>query len=266
MQDKRKKKFLLFFTNIINFIIMVVKEVTKMIKKELESNKRYIATMVTSYKYNKDLLEKTEEVKCYLEILEYLKREQECQKFLNDLEIGEDGTVFSFYDEYQDRAQKSTHFGLAKSLNFALDLIRQNKEEEIIELGDKFYILSFEQFQSYLDNAREILTDMNYVHGDRLFDNEYQYVIHENPKNYSVVDFRQLVSLTKSDLEQNYNIFHVWITLDLCFAIKKEKFDSLNVWENLTPREYEAFYGEKAKQILGLVSKKEKSKGRKLNT
>lgn len=255
----------IIFTSIVDFIIMLMKEVIEVIEKELEANKRYTDTMIKTYKAQKDSLEKTEEVKSYLEVTESLMKEQEFQKFLSQLEIGEDGTVFSPYEEYQDRALKNTHFGLSKALNFAIDLIRKYKGREIFEDDVEFYMLPYEQFQLYLDNAREILTDMNYVSGDRLFDNEYKYVIHQNPKNYSVVDFEKVFPLSKEKLEQNYDIFHVWVTLDKCFAIEQEMFDSLIVWESLTPREKEAFYGKKAKQILGLIPTKEKKRERVKN-
>lgn len=240
-----------------------MKEVIEVIHKELESNKRYTATMVKAYQYQKEALEQTSDVKYYLEVLKNLKKKQEFQKFLSQLEIGEDGTVFSPYEEYPDKSQMNTHFGLARAFHFVVDLIRQYREEDLVLLGDdEFYFLSFEEFKLYLDNAREILTDMNYVSGDRLFDNEYDYVIHENPRNYSVVDFQSLLPLTNSVLEQNYFLHHVYITLDGCFAIEREMFVSLIVWENLTPREREAFYGEKAKQILGLIPEKEKKRER----
>lgn len=235
-----------------------------MIKRELESNKRFTATMIQAYQQQKNFLEQTEDVKYYLETSQSLTKEQKFQEFLNQLEIGEDGTVFSPYDEYRDKAHQHSHFGLTRSFDFAIDLIRKNKREEVSELDDQFYILTFEEFQLYLDNARAVLTDMNYVDGDRLFDNQYDYVIHQNPKNYSVVDFGSLLPLTKKDLEQNYGIFNVWITLEggIAFAIEYEKFDSLFILENLTPREREAFYGDKAKQILGLMSKREKKRER----
>lgn len=98
-----------------------------MIKKKLDSDKRYIDFMIETYKKQKDWLKETEEVKCYLEVLCGLDEKQEFQKFLNRLEIGEDGTVFSPYEEYQDKAHKNTHFGLSRSLNFAIDLIRKYK-------------------------------------------------------------------------------------------------------------------------------------------
>lgn len=58
------------------------------------------------------------------------------------------------------------------------------------------FIITYDQFKDYLDNARTILTDMNYHQGDRKFPNECNMAIYLNPKYYSVVDFEKLLSFT----------------------------------------------------------------------
>ncbi len=250
-----------------NFVIVIKiaktrKEVKFMIKEELEAKKRNTDNTINNYQKLKTDLQTKEVVKYYVETIANLEHEQKIQTFLSGLEVGEDGTVFSPITQQTDKSAQSTHFGLSKTLTFAIDCLRKGD-------ATKFYVgryfISFKQFQSYLENAKTILTDMNYVQGDRLFDNEYGYIIHENPKNYSVVDFEALLPLTDETFKTNYLLPYVSICNKNFFSIEKRilYLNSVLPQEDLTPREREAFYGKKAQQILGILPKAVKVKIKK---
>ena len=107
------------------------------------------------------------------------------QELINKLEIGEDGIYLAPYDEYGDKAYKSTHFGLSSLLTFAFDLLNSELEEEYLQI-------SFNDFYNYVENAKEILTDMKHIEGDRLIQNNYNLTIYQNPKNYSVIELNSI--------------------------------------------------------------------------
>ena len=66
------------------------------------------------------------------------------QNFLKQLEIGEDGTIFSPYKEYYDRFYQNTHFGLSRTLGYAFDLMNQMEKDD--ERFDDIQIKKFRIF------------------------------------------------------------------------------------------------------------------------
>ena len=170
------------------------------------------------------------------------------QKFIDKIEIGDDGTVFSPYNQYDIKGLKSTHYGLSKMLEFAFDLMNK----EVIDNNKDYIEISFDDFYNYTENARRVLTDMNYVSGDRLADNDYGFIIYENPKNYSVVELNSILPISDEELQRSYIVIGIHATND-SFIAKKPLSSYISTYNNFTPREKEAFYGEEAKKALGIL-------------
>ena len=186
---------------------------------------------------------------------------EEYQQFLDKLEIGTDGTIFSPFDKYQDNAHNRSYYGLSCMLKNAFWNIHENDNP------NDYLELSFEAFLNYVNNAREILTDMNYFSGDRLYENNYCLEIYENPKNYSVVDFKTLFSLSDQEFISSFDMNGIIVSNHHFIGLNEEEIYKSD-YANLTPREREAFYGEKAKKSLGIGLSKEKvrTKEKKLDT
>ena len=174
------------------------------------------------------------------------------QELINKLEIGEDGIYLAPYDEYGDKAYKSTHFGLSSLLTFAFNLLNSELEEEYLQI-------SFNDFYNYVENAKEILTDMKYIEGDRLIQNNYNLTIYQNPKNYSVIELNSILPITEEQLQRSYMVPKIHVINDH-FITEQEAIQCINPEKILTPREKEAFYGKKARQCLGLLPNKQKKK------
>lgn len=194
-------------------------------------------------------LESLEIIEEYLEQLKIIEHEKEYKKFLSELTIGEDGTVFSKQRNIVDKSSSNLHFGLSKTLEYALGFIQRYNYEEYFNCSGKFRI-SYEDFQKYLDNAISILNDMNYYDGDKLVSNNYGLEIYENPMNYSIVDFRKLTPMDDKEFRMNYNVKSImagancFVTLDRFMILDSEL-------QKMGDREYEAFFGEEAQRILG---------------
>ena len=174
------------------------------------------------------------------------------QEFIKKLEKNQDGIYFAPHDEFGIKAYKSTHFGLSILLTFAFDLLNSEIEEEYLQI-------SFNDFYNYVENAKNILTEMKYIEGDRLIPNDYNFTIYENPKNYSVVELNSLLPITEEQLQRSYMVPKIHIVNDH-FITEKEVLQNKNIEKTLTPREKEAFYGEQARKILGLLPNIQKKK------
>lgn len=217
--------------------------------KELESKKENSSFLLTQAIEKKFELESLEIIKEYLNQLKIIENEKEYQKFLDELVVGEDGTIFSKCCDIVDKSSSNLHFGLSKTLNYALGFIQRYNYEEYYNYSGKFRI-SYEDFQKYLDNAIGILNDMRCYNDDRLVNNNYGLEIYENPMNYSIVDFRELTPMDDKKFRMNYNMSSIMAGVN-CF-VTLDKFAILDKdIEKLTDREFEAFFGEKAQQILG---------------
>jgi len=225
-------------------------------KEELKSKKIYNKLLLDTSKTAKILLEHEKIVMEYLKRIEIIEREQEYQAYLNRLEIGQDGVVFSPYEEHQTNAFKRTHFGLSEILKhaFYLESILNNEQESFLE----YYSISFANIQKYIENAYNILTDMNYVEGDRLVKNPYNLEIYENPKNYSLVDFNALQPFNSEKLRISYDVPEVSV-MDNYFVAQKESILNFKP-RGLTKREEDAFYGENAKKSLEYLPSRKKEK------
>lgn len=225
---------------------MTVKE----LKQEIDNNE-FILNQALEKKFE---LESLEIIKDYLEQLKVIENEKEYQKFLSELVIGEDGTVFSKQREIVDKSCSNLHFGLSKTLRYALGFIQRYNYEEYQNFSGKFRI-SYDDFQNYLDNALVILNDMNYYKGDKLVSNIYGLDIYENPMNYSVVDFRKLTPMDEQKFRMNYNFESVMAGAN-CF-VNLNRFTILDKeLEKMSDREFEAFFGKEAQKILGYSTPK----------
>lgn len=224
-------------------------------KKEI--NNRFLEELIGARKK----LEQTYTVQKYFGVLKNIEKNLECQKYLESLEIGIDGTVFSPYEEYVTNDFKATHFGLSKVLVYAFDLLgRNNKKNGQMEMVS---IISFEALMDYVANAREILSDMQYYEGDRTVEGKYGLgivdKIYENPRNYSIVELKEVLPLTNFEFRNNYNVNEVFVEGREFVALDPVRL-SKSDYEKLTPREREAFYGEGAKKALRVEEVKVKVK------
>lgn len=222
-----------------------------MTSKELTIEKDNSKTILDVGINLKESLEEKIVVQQYLGVIKRIEDEKAYQRFLNRLEVGNDETVFSPYDEYQDNVHSRRYYGLSRMLKIAFGVVHENRKQ------DDYLEISFEQFFNYIENAYEVLTDMNYVSGDRLYQNEYDLELYENPKNYSVVDFKQLLTLTDQELITSFDVYGIIISNNYFIAINDEGLYE-EKYVNLTPREREAFYGNKAMKALGILSRKER--------
>ena len=208
--------------------------------------------MVATASYQKEKLEELEDVKSYLKFLVALEKGNIYRKFLQQLEIGRDGTVFAPYCCNKDKAFSNNHFGLSVILKYVFGYIQKEMDLDTT-IGLR---VSFDTLEDYVINACEILTDMNYMDGDRTVENDYGLEIYENPKNYSVVDFAAINAerdkFTNEAFKLSYNV--PGILIDDYGFVAVNDINLVNDYNKMTPREKEAFFGTKASKILGLSS------------
>lgn len=180
----------------------------------------------------------------YLKNCKLLEEKQSFDSFLNGLELGEDGTLFSKYDDNKQKGLSSTHYGLSIILRNAFRILLDNDIKSV----------SYDSILKYVANAEEKLHQMKYMEGDKKVFNKYGVVVYENPKNYSLVDFKQIIpTLTQKKLEMSYNLTGIVVNES---ARKFESLDDISFDDksNLSSREQEAFFGEDA--LLSLDIKK----------
>lgn len=220
-----------------------------MTDKELKIKLKDNEELLIEANNRKNVLEDLVVVKDYLEQLKLIDEKQKYQLFLNRLEVGEDGTVFAKRRDIINKSCSNFHFGLSKTLRYALGFIQRFNYDEYYNYSG-YFRLSYDDFQKYLDNAILILNDMNYYEGDRKVENDYGLEIYENPMNYSVVDFQNLIPFDYKQFMVSYHLNSImpgsncFVTLDR-FCLSDEDLEKLN------SREYEAFFGEEAQRILG---------------
>ena len=180
----------------------------------------------------------------YLRCCKLWEEKQSFGNFLNDLELGEDGTLFSKYDDNKQKGLSSTHYGLSVILRNAFKLLTDNGINSI----------SYDSILKYIANAEEKLHQMKYMEGDKKVTNRYGVAVYENSKNYSLVDFKRIIpTLTQKKLEMSYNLTGIVVNES---ARKFESLDDISFDDksNLSSREQEAFFGEDA--LLSLDIKK----------
>lgn len=180
----------------------------------------------------------------YLKNCKLLEEKQSFASFLNGLELGEDGTLFNKYDDNKQKGLNSTHYGLSIILRNAFRILLDNDIKSV----------SYDSILKYIANAEEKLHQMRYMEGDKKVTNRYGVAVYENPKNYSLVDFKQIIpTLTQRKLEMSYNLTGIVVNES---ARKFESLDEISFDDksNLSSREQEAFFGEDA--LLSLDIKK----------
>ena len=213
------------------------------VKNAVESSISFTENLINKLELNPTVID-------YLEKLKLLKRLEQKKKFLNELEIGEDGTFFNSSQKYFQKGLSSTYFGLSIILANAFSLLSTCSSKKL---------LSYEEVIAYTKNAQEKLQRMYYIEGDKKIANSFGLDVYENPKNYSVIDFEEICPfLTQKKLEDHYNIPGIVIRPELrFFEINKEYLMNENL--NIPLRIREAFYGIDAQKILGInENKKEK--------
>ena len=178
----------------------------------------------------------------YLRNCKLLEEKQSFDSFLNGLELGEDGTLFNKYDDNKQNGLSSTHYGLSIILRNAFRILLDNDIKSV----------SYDSILKYIANAEEKLHQMKYMEGDKSVSNKYGVVVYENPKNYSLVDFKQIIpTLTQRKLEISYNLTGIAVNES---ARKFESLDDISFDDkfNLSSREQEAFFGDDALLSLGI--------------
>lgn len=178
----------------------------------------------------------------YLRNCKLLEEKQSFDSFLNGLELGEDGTLFNKYDDNKQKGLSSTHYGLSVILRNAFRILLDNDIKSV----------SYDSILKYIANAEEKLHQMKYMEGDKSVSNKYGVVVYENPKNYSLVDFKQIIpTLTQKKLEMSYNLTGIVVNES---ARKFESLDDISFDDkfNLSSREQEAFFGDDALLSLGI--------------
>ena len=178
----------------------------------------------------------------YLKNCKLLEEKQSFDSFLNGLELGEDGTLFNKYDDNKQNGLSSTHYGLSIILRNAFRILLDNDIKSV----------SYDSILKYIANAEEKLHRMKYMEGDKRVSNKYGVVVYENPKNYSLVDFKQIIpTLTQRKLEMSYNLTGIVVNES---ARKFESLDDISFDDkfNLSSREQEAFFGDDALLSLGI--------------
>ena len=178
----------------------------------------------------------------YLRNCKLLEEKQSFDSFLNGLELGEDGTLFNKYDDNKQNGLSSTHYGLSVILRNAFRILLDNDIKSV----------SYDSILKYIANAEEKLHQMKYMEGDKSVSNKYGVVVYENPKNYSLVDFKQIIpTLTQRKLEMSYNLTGIVVNES---TRKFESLDEISFDDksNLSSREQEAFFGEDALLSLGI--------------
>lgn len=175
--------------------------------------------------------------------------------------ISEDETVFAPYYDAPNKSCSRNHFGLSDVLEYALFLVHDYNYREL-GFVSVYTKLSFDSFQKYLDNAILVLNDMRYYDGDRLIENNYGLEVYNNPKNYSVVNFRELMPLDDKQFRRSYNLDCIMVENN-SFVTLSTIFVSDSKLKGLSFREYEVFFGEGALKALGIFSENVK---KKLNT
>ncbi len=178
----------------------------------------------------------------YLRCCKLLKEKQSFGNFLNGLELGEDGSLFSKYDDNKQKGLSSTHYGLSVILRNAFKLLTDNGIKSV----------SYDSILKYIANAEEKLHQMRYMEGDKKVTNRYGVAVYENPRNYSLVDFEQIIpTLTQRKLEMSYNLSGIIVdeSARRFECLEGSTFDDKS---NLSSREKEAFLGEDALLSLGI--------------
>lgn len=178
----------------------------------------------------------------YLRNCKLLEEKQSFDSFLNGLELGEDGALFNKYDDNKQKGLSSTHYGLSVILRNAFRILLDNDIKSV----------SYDSILKYIANAEEKLHQMKYMEGDKSVSNKYGVVVYENPKNYSLVDFKQIIpTLTQKKLEMSYNLTGIVVNES---ARKFESLDDISFDDkfNLSSREQEAFFGDDALLSLGI--------------
>ena len=120
-------------------------------------------------------------------------------------------------------------------------------------------MLSYEEIDAYTKNAQDKLQRMYYIEGDKKIVNSFGISVYENPRNYSVVNLKEIYpSLTQKRLEEHYNVPGIVVYPEFrIFEIQKNYLMDNN--SVLSLRVQEAFYGADAQRILGISeNKKEK--------
>ena len=240
--------------------------------EQLEELKKISTENYNNLKNKIKELEESKEVKEYLENINKLQNSKKYKEFLNFLDIGEDGTIFEPYNETTDKY----HYGLIEVLRHIeylkyLNYQKLNNENITLEEYNKKYNdnteISLKQINQYIENATKILNNMRYYEQDRRVKNDYKLEIYENPKKYSIINFKEvleLFSIKKYILQilisektnQSYKNNEFIISKkenNYTFRIKKENNIKPIYTHKLTSREFEAFYGTDAQNTLSLV-------------
>jgi len=230
--------------------------------EELEKEKKNNQDLYKKATNNVAQMEQTLEIQNYLQELENIKYYENYEKFLNGLEIGEDGTIFAPRRNYN-----YTTFDLSEFIRYAFTLKYYGKENEENQVPSMQ--VSFKNLREYRLSAIKTLREMKKYPDEREVENLYGLEVYPNPKEnfecaettlllncimapniYSLqeeleqrgerkieVDDKQKIITISDDIETGSLSFSNFIPVDIT---------------SLSMREQNAFFGEEAQRIFGV--------------
>ncbi len=214
-----------------------------MINKKIEKLKEESRASYDLAVANKLAMEQTVEVKNYLKEIEKITEQLQYQEFLENLEIGEDGTLFA------PSSSKKKYYEGTLVLKYALIL---KCKGEFLKLPDcpltsvtinRKCSLKCCDFLRYLRNAESVLTEMKRYRGDKVVSEKNGIEIIQNPKNIAIdlesEEKNLLCALEKYGKDAEFRISNDDI----------ENFRSFDIY-SLSKREQSAFFGKRAQNIL----------------
>lgn len=210
---------------------------------------------------NIELMEQTIEIQNYLKEQEKKKDQEEYQKFINNLKVGEDGTIFGPVSN-----DRYATILLSEFIQYALSLKyydKNSKENCCCEV-------SYTQLIEYEKNAMKILKEMIGYPDDEYLENPYNLEIYRNPREIKFCSESALLNncffvpneYSLSDELSSRGMKEVIVTEDekivLIDAWIKGKyhrgfsnFEPIDI-KSLRIREQNAFFGQEAQRILGV--------------
>lgn len=223
---------------------------------------------------NIERMQKNPVIQLYLEEQENLKRISTYQQYLEQVEIGEDGTIFE-----NKNSSKPKYYTLSHLFNCILSLKYYGSDQA----PNTGISITYSEFLLYLDTVQTLLNRNKKYEGDKKIANPYGLEIYQNPVNIKVLQPKE--ESIKETLKNNTNHFAIAkmledfnvnraillksnSTLNTSFFLVLprdiKKIDLIKI-EKLTEREKEAFFGEEVQKILG-VTLAEKKQSESANT
>lgn len=236
------------------------KEGTFMTEEQLLEEKKKNQKAYELVKYNIEAMEQTIEIQNYLKEVETKNHCETYQKFLDSLEVGEDGTIFA-----PQRNYRYVTFSLSEFINYAFTSKYLGQEYEGYKIP--YMSLSFKEILEYSKTTRKLLKEMKHYPDEAVVENPYNLEIYPNPREnfecaestllrdcifasamYSFQEQLKLEGMTEIEEQSK------------CLVITDSKEKDIFHYTNFKPtdisslsmREQNAFFGEESQKILGV--------------